>query len=69
MKKTIHITGMMCSHCEATVKKALEAVPGVSVAAVSHEEGVARVLCADAVDPADLKAAVEAKDYTVTGID
>ena len=69
MKKTIHITGMMCSHCEATVKKALEAVPGVSVEAVSHEEGVARVLCADAVDPADLKAAVEAKDYTVTGID
>ncbi len=69
MKKTIHITGMMCAHCEATVKKALEAIPGVSVEKVSHEEGVAEVLCADAVDPAALKKAVEDKDYTVTAID
>ncbi len=69
MKKTIHIDGMMCAHCEATVKKALEAIPGVSVEKVSHEEGIAQVLCADAVDPAALKQAVEDKDYTVTSID
>lgn len=69
MRKTIHITGMMCPHCEATVKKALEAVPGVSVEKVSHEEGVAVVLCADAVDPAALQKAVEDKDYTVTGME
>ena len=69
MRKTIHITGMMCPHCEATVRQALEAVPGVSVEEVSHAEGIARVLCADAVDPDALKAAVEARDYTVTGID
>lgn len=69
MRKTIHITGMMCPHCEATVRQALEAVPGVSVEEVSHTEGIARVLCADAVDPAALKAAVEARDYTVTGMD
>ena len=54
---------------EATVKKALEAVPGVSVEKVSHEEGVAVVLCADAVDPAALQKAVEDKDYTVTGME
>ena len=69
MKKTIHITGMMCAHCEATVKKALEAIPGVSVEKVSNEGGIAQVLCADAVDPAALKQAVEDKDYTVTSID
>ncbi|WP_294817917.1 heavy metal translocating P-type ATPase [uncultured Gemmiger sp.] len=69
MKKTIHIEGMMCGHCEATVKKALEALDGVQSAEVSHEKGTAIVaLTADVVD-ADLKAAVEAKDYTVTGID
>lgn len=69
MRKTIHITGMMCPHCEATVKKALEAVPGVSVEKVSHEEGVAVVMCADAVDPTALQKAVEDKDYTVTGME
>ena len=69
MKKTIHIEGMMCGHCEATVKKALEALDGVQSAEVSHEKGTAIVaLTADVAD-ADLKAAVEAKDYTVTGID
>ena len=69
MKKTIHIEGMMCGHCEATVKKALEALDGVQSADVSHEKGTAVVaLTADVAD-ADLKAAVEAKDYTVTGID
>ena len=69
MTKTVRIEGMMCSHCEAHVKKALEALGGVTGAEVSHEKGTAIVaLTADVAD-ADLKAAVEAKDYTVTGID
>ena len=69
MSKTIHIEGMMCGHCEATVKKALEALDGVTSAAVSHEAGTAVVTLSRDVADADLKAAVEAKDYTVTGID
>ena len=69
MNKTIHIEGMMCGHCEATVKKALEAIEGVESAAVSHEKGTAVVALRHDVADADLKAAVEAKDYTVTGID
>ena len=69
MSKTIHIEGMMCGHCEATVKKALEALDGVTGAAVSHEAGTAVVTLSRDVADADLKAAVEARDYTVTGID
>ena len=69
MSKTIHIEGMMCGHCEAAVKKALEAIEGVESAAVSHEKGTAVVALSSDVADADLKAAVEAKDYTVTGID
>ena len=69
MNKTIHIEGMMCGHCEATVKKALEALDGVTDAVVSHEAGTAVVTLSRDVADADLKAAVEAKDYTVTGID
>ena len=69
MSKTIHIEGMMCGHCEATVKKALEALDGVTSAVVSHEAGTAVVTLSRDVADADLKAAVEAKDYTVTGID
>ena len=68
MKKTIQIEGMMCSHCEATVKKALEALPEVTGAEVSHTAGTAVVTLSAPVDDAVLKAAVEAKDYTVTGI-
>ena len=69
MTKTIHIEGMMCPHCEATVKKALEALDGVESAAVSHEAGTALVtLTADVADEV-LKEAVQAKDYTVTGIE
>ena len=69
MTKTIHIEGMMCAHCEATVKKALEALDGVQSAAVSHEAGTAVVtLTADVAEDV-LKEAVEAKDYTVTGIE
>ena len=69
MTKTMHIEGMMCAHCEATVKKALEALDGVASADVSHEAGTAVVTLTKAVDDAALKAAVEAKDYTVTGIE
>lgn len=68
MEKTMKITGMMCSHCEATVKKALEAIPEVAEAKVSHEAGTAVVTLSAPVDDAVLKNAVEAKDYTVTVI-
>ena len=68
MKKTISIEGMMCTHCEAAVKKALEALPEVTEAEVSHTAGTAVVTLSAPVDDAALKAAVEAKDYTVTGI-
>ena len=69
MKKTLHVEGMMCGHCEATVKKALEALDGVQSAEVSHEKGTAVVSLTHDVADADLKIAVEARDYTVTGID
>lgn len=69
MKKTIKIEGLMCSHCDARVKKALEAVPGVASANADHEKGLAVVeLSADVADDA-LKAAIEAQDYKVLGID
>ena len=68
MKKTISIEGMMCGHCEATVKKALEALPEVTEAEVSHTAGTAVVTLSAPVDDAVLKRTVEAKDYTVTGI-
>lgn len=67
--KTIKIEGMMCEHCEASVKKALEALPFVTEAKASHTEGNAVVtLCGDA-DDAALKKAVEDKDYKVLGIE
>ena len=65
MSKTLKIEGMMCKHCEARVKKALEAVPGVESAVVSHEAGTAVVT--GSADFETLKAAVEAQDYTVLG--
>ena len=69
MKKTIRIEGMMCGHCEATVKKALEALPQVDAAEVSHTAGAAVVtLNADVADDV-LTKAVEDKDYKVTGIE
>ena len=68
MKKTMEIRGMMCAHCEATVKKALEALPQVAQAQVSHETGLAEVTLSGPVDDAVLKKAVEDKDYTVTAI-
>ena len=68
MKKTITIEGMMCGHCEAAVKKALEELPQVSEAVVSHETGTAVVTLSEEVADDVLKKTVEAKDYTVTGI-
>lgn len=68
MEKTIKIEGMMCGHCEATVKKALEALPQVTEAAVSHTAGTAVVTLSSAVEDAVLKKTVEDKDYTVLGI-
>ncbi len=68
MNKTISIEGMMCEHCEASVKKALEAIDGVSQATVSHKEGTAVVALTSDVSDDVLKNAVEAKDYKVTGI-
>lgn len=65
MTKELKIEGMMCAHCEARVKKALEAVAGVSEAAVSHEKGNAVVTLTESVDNEVLKAAVEAEDYKV----
>ena len=68
MTKTINIEGMMCAHCEKTVKGALEALENVTSAEVSHEKGTAVVeLSGDVADDV-LKKAVEDKDYTVTGI-
>lgn len=68
MEKTMKIEGMMCGHCEARVKKCLEAVPGVTGAAVSHETGTAVVTLGEAVADETLKSAVEAQDYKVLSI-
>lgn len=68
MEKTMKITGMMCGHCETTVKKTLEALPNVQEALVSHENGTAVVKMSAPVEDGVLKAAVEEKGYTVTEI-
>ena len=68
MKKTLKVEGMMCGHCEARVKKALEALPEVDAAVVSHEAGTAIVTLNAEVADDVLKNAVEAQDYKVTGI-
>lgn len=65
MEITMKIEGMMCGHCEAAVKKALEAVPGVEKAEVSHEKGTAVVTLSEQVEFEALKKAVEDKDYKV----
>ena len=69
MKKTLHVEGMMCCHCEARVKKALEALPDVHEAVVSHETGTAVVTLSADVANETLKKAVEDQDYKVTGIE
>ena len=69
MVKTMKIEGMMCGHCEAAVKKALEAIDGVASAEVSHTDGTAVVTLSRPVENAVLRKAVEDKDYTVTDIE
>ena len=69
MTKTMHIEGMMCGHCEARVKKTLEAVSGVKSAVVSHKDGTAIVELEKDVPSSTLKEAVEAQDYKVTEIE
>ena len=68
MTKTMNIEGMMCGHCEARVKKALEALDAVSEAAVSHERGTAVVTLSSDISDEKLKETVEAEDYKVTSI-
>lgn len=69
MKKTMKIEGMMCMHCEARVRKCLEAIPEVESAEVSHEKGTAVVELSDALADDVLKKTVEDQDYTVTSIE
>lgn len=68
MKKTLQITGMMCGHCSGRVKKVLEALPQVEEAIVSHEDGTAVVTLNAEIADGELKAVVEAQDYTVVEI-
>ena len=69
MTKTMNIEGMMCGHCEARVKKALEAVEGVQEAVVSHESGNAVVTLTSDVADEVLKKAVEDQDYEVVSVE
>lgn len=69
MKETVKIRGMMCEHCENTVKKALEALPGVEKAEVSHETGTAVLSLSGEVDEETVRKAVEDKDYEFLGIE
>lgn len=68
MQKTMKIEGMMCGHCEARVKKCLEALNGVSEAVVSHEAGTAILTLTEEVSDEVLKKAVEAQDYAVLSV-
>ena len=69
MTKTMKINGMMCGHCEAAVKKALESLEGVEEAIVSHEEGTAVVSMTNEVSDDVLTQTVEDKDYKVTEVE
>ena len=69
MKKIMHIEGIMCGHCEAAVKKALEALPQVDEAVVSHEAGTAELTLNAEIADDVLKKTVEDKDYTVTSVE
>ena len=68
MTKTLEVKGMMCEHCEARVRKALEALDQVETAEVSHEAGTAVVTLKEAVEDTVLKQAVEAQDYEVLSV-
>ena len=68
MNVTVKIEGMMCAHCEASVKKALEALPFVDSAVVSHDAGTAVLTLGGEMDEAAVKQAVESKDFTYAGL-
>ena len=69
MEKTLKVEGMMCVRCEARVKKALEAVPGVENAVADHSSGTAVVTLSAPVENETLRAAVEAQNYKVLGVE
>ena len=69
MTRTLKVEGMMCMHCEARVKKALEAIPGVENAVADHTAGMVAVTLNGAVADETLRAAVEAQGYQVTGLE
>ena len=69
MTKTVKIEGMMCGHCEATVKKALEKLPYVESAEVSHEKGTAVVTLCGELNEAEVKEAIEDRDFTFIGVE
>ena len=69
MTKTLKVEGMMCMHCEARVKKALEAIPGVENAVADHAAGTAVVTLNVPVEDETLRAAVEAQGYKVLGLE
>ena len=68
MKETVKIEGMMCPHCEASVKKALEAIDGIDAAEVSHEKGTAEITLSKEVSAEEIQKAIEARDYKFLGI-
>jgi Cu2+-exporting ATPase len=69
MKETVRIEGMMCPHCEASVKKALEAIDGIESAEVSHEKGTAEITLSKEVAADVIQQAIEAKDYKFVSIE
>ena len=69
MTKTVMIKGMMCGHCEATVKKALEALDFVNEAVVSHDAGTAVITVSGDVDEAVIRKTIEDKDFEYCGIE
>ena len=68
MQKTVYITGMMCMHCEARVKKLLEGTEGILSADVSHKQGIAIITLAKDLSDAKIREIIEADGYTVTDI-
>jgi Cu2+-exporting ATPase len=69
MKKTVKVEGMMCPHCEASVKKALEAIDGIDEAIVSHEKGTAEITLSKDVAADVIQKAIEDRDYKFCGIE
>jgi Cu2+-exporting ATPase len=69
MKETVRIEGMMCPHCEASVKKALEAIDGIESAEVSHEKGTAEITLSKEVAADVIQQVIEAKDYKFVSIE